>query len=502
MERPSNVFDQSTAQRFEIREVGVVESVRKFIVIAKGLPSCINGQIVHFENGSRGIVMGFREDSVQILVLSSGSEIRNGDQIYNRGETLHLPVGNQFLGRIVSGICEPVDEKGPIESDDYFPVFKDAPGIMDRKPVEKTLETGTVAVDGGIPIALGQRQLLIGDRLTGKTTIAVDAILNQKNTGVICIYCCIGKPYASLIRVIQLLNEQGALPYSIIVSGVSSAPVAEQYLSPYTACMLGEYFMQNGRDVLVVFDDLTKHAWTYRQISLLLERAPGREAYPGDIFYIHSQLVERAGYLKPELKGGSMTFLPIVEILQGDVTGYISTNLISMTDGQIYFNTTLFNKGTRPAVDFGLSVSRIGSKAQWAAMRDVSKSLRIEYLQYQELLQMSQIRTSGLSKEAEARLKRGAAMTLLLNQDKQKPLSIEWQILNLYALNKGLLDMLSTEQIKNFKENFFHFVLKSDASLIKSMREGKVLTNEIKDKINTKLKEYFEQEGKSSAGIK
>ncbi len=492
MSHPQTV-DQARSAKFEIREVGIVESVRKFIVIAKGLPSCINGQIVEFDKGVNGIVMGFKEDKVQILVLGSASGIRNGDKIFNRGEPLVLPVGGQFIGRIVNGICEPIDGKGPIQPNAMYPVFRDAPGVMDRIPVQETLETGTVALDGGIPIALGQRQLLIGDRLTGKTTVAVDAILNQKNTGVICIYCCIGKPYVSLMKTLYLLTEKEAMPYTIVVSGVSSASVAEQYLSPYTACMLGEYFMYQGRDVLVVFDDLTKHAWVYRQISLLLERAPGREAYPGDIFYVHSQLVERGGYLKPELGGGSMTFLPIAEILQGDVTGYISTNLISMTDGQVYFNTNLFNKGVRPAIDFGLSVSRIGSKAQWAAMKEVSKSLRIEYLQYQELLQMTQIHTSGLSKEAEARLKRGAAMTWILNQDKNKPVAMEHQIMNLYALNKGVLDNLSTEQIKQFKEEFYPFVLNADPALAPAIREAKAVTNETKERVNHQLKAYFEK---------
>lgn len=485
--------DQVARSQVEIHEVGIVESVRKLIVLASGIPSCVNGQIVDFENGSRGVVMGFKEDYVQILVISMGGEIRNGDKIYNRAEPLCLPVGEGFLGRIVNGICEPVDEKGPIKADAQFPVFLDAPGIMDRAPVEKTLETGTMAIDGGIPVGLGQRQLLIGDRLTGKTTVAVDAILNQKNTGVICIYCCIGKPYASLLRVVQRLNEQEALPYTIVVSGIAPSPVAEQYLAPYTAAMLGEYFMQAGRDVLVIFDDLSKHAWVYRQISLLLERAPGREAYPGDIFYSHSQLVERAGFMKAELKGGSMTFLPIVEILQGDVTGYISTNLISMTDGQIYFNAGLFNKGVRPAVDFGLSVSRIGSKAQWPAMREVSKSLRIEYLHYQELLQMSQIRTSGLSKEAEARLKRGAALTAVLSQDRHAPQAVEGEIFILYALNKGLLDALTPELIKKFKAEFYSFAVAKAPELVQSLRKEKKLTREMKEKIEQKLKEYFNQ---------
>lgn len=484
-------LDKSPGARFEVREVGKVFSVRKFIVLASGLPSCINGQIVEFEKGIKGIVMGFKEDRVQILVLGSAASIRNGDLVFNRGEPLHLPVGDSFIGRVVNALCEPVDSQGPIKAHDYCPVFREAPGVMDRIPVEKTLETGTVCIDAGIPISLGQRQLLIGDRLTGKTTVAIDAILNQKNTGLICIYCCIGKPYRSLSHVLHLFAERGTMPYSVVVSAAASTSVGEQYLAPYVACMLGEHYMYQGRDVLVVFDDLTRHAWIYRQISLLLERAPGREAYPGDIFYLHSQLIERAGYLKSELKGGSMTFLPIVEILQGDVTGYISTNLISMTDGQIYFNTVLFNKGVRPAVDFGLSVSRIGSKAQWPAMRAVSKSLRIDFVQYQELIKMAQLRAAGLSKEAEARVKRGAAMTQVLIQDKNRPLSMEQQILMLSALGKGVLDDLSEEKVEHFKEGFHRFVLDSDPDLLRSLRESKSLTPETQERLGQKFEGYL-----------
>ena len=480
-----------SSARFEIREVGKVESVRKFIVIAAGLPSCINGQIVEFEKGVKGIVMGFKDDKVQILVLGSGANIRNGDLVFNKGEQLTLPVGDQFVGRLVNALCEPIDGKGEIASSEYYSVFRDAPGVMDRVPVEKTLETGTICIDAGIPIALGQRQLLIGDRLIGKTTVAIDAILNQKKTGVICIYCCIGKPYMSLMKIVRLLQDKEAMPYSIVVSAVSSTSVGEQYLAPYVASMLGEYLMYQGRDVLVVFDDLTKHAWIYRQICLLLERAPGREAYPGDIFYVHSQLVERAGYLKPELKGGSMTFLPIVDILQGDVTGYISTNLISMTDGQIYFNTSLFNKGIRPSADFGLSVSRIGNKAQWPAMREVSKNLRLEFVQYQELLQMSQVRAASLSKEAEVRLKRGAALTQILMQEKNRPFSIEQQIVVLYALNKGLLNPLGAEEIKKFKYEFYGLMQSSEPELMSTLRESKSLSSELKAKMDQKLEEYF-----------
>lgn len=371
---------------FDVREVGTVKSLRKFIVVAEGLPSCINGQIVEFASGIKGLLMGFTEEKAQILILGSASSIKTGDEVYNKGRALTLPVGEGFLGRVVNSLCEPQDGSGPIEAADYYPVFRGARGVMDRIPVDQTLETGTMILDTVIPIAKGQRQLFIGDRLTGKTTVALDAILTQKGKDVICVYCCIGKTYSSLLKTINILKQKGALNYTIVVSGVASTSAGEQYLAPYTAATLGEYFMYQGGDVLVVFDDLTKHAWVYRQISLLLERAPGREAYPGDIFYLHSQLMERAGYLKPELGGGSMTFFPIVEILQGDVTGYIPTNLISMTDGQIYFSTPLFNRGFKPAIDFGLSVSRIGNRAQWPAMKELSKSLRLEYLQYRELL--------------------------------------------------------------------------------------------------------------------
>lgn len=492
----TQMANNKTSASFEVREVGQVQSVRKFVVIARGLPSCINGQIVEFANGIPGLVMGFTEDKVQILVLGDATSIRAGDEVYNKGQSLNLPVSEAFLGRVVNALCQPQDDLGPIESVEFYPVFKIAPGVMERIPVKETLETGTLILDAIIPIAKGQRQLIIGDRLTGKTTVAIDAILNQKGKDVICIYCCIGKPYSALLKVLDILKEHDALKYTIVVSGVASLSTGEQYLALYTACMLGEYFMNKGGDVLAVFDDMTKHAWVYRQISLLLERAPGREAYPGDIFYIHSQLVERAGYLRPELGGGSMTFFPIVEILQGDVTGYISTNLISMTDGQLYFSTPLFNKGFKPAIDFGLSVSRIGSKAQWLAMKELSKSLRLDYLQYKELLQMTQLRTTGLSKEAEGRLKRGEAINQLIIQNKNKPVSLEAQIIYLYALNRGILDNLSSAQIRQFKQEILPFVETLYPEFLSDLRKTKELTDDIKEKIEASLKEYFKEKMK------
>jgi F-type H+-transporting ATPase subunit alpha len=479
--------------KFDVREVGRIKSVRDFLVIATDLPSCINGQIVQFKEGHLGLVMGFKGDAVQVLVLDSNVPLRLGDEIYNKGQSLQLPVGNNFVGRVVSSLCEPLDGLGGIPADAIASVFADAPGVMDRVPVDQTLETGTMVIDAVIPIAKGQRQLLIGDRLTGKTTVAIDAILSQKNKDVICIYCCIGKPYSSLVKVMDLLREKDVLSYTIVVNGTSSTSVGQQYLAPYTASMLGEYFMHNGKDVLLIFDDLTKHAWIYRQISLLLERAPGREAYPGDIFYLHSQLMERAGYLKPELKGGSMTFLPIVETLQGDMTGFIPTNIISMTDGQIYTSTSLFYKGIKPALDMGLSISRIGNKAQWPALRQVSKNLRLEYLQYQELLQMTRLRATGLSKEAQARLRRGEIITQLIIQDKNRPASIIEQILYLHALNLDLLSEASVEEIKRFKREILTFVKDRYPEMVRTVCEKKTMSEESQQTLEEALKKYFEK---------
>jgi F-type H+-transporting ATPase subunit alpha len=497
MNDPKTVHAKASA-RFETREVGQVKSVRKFVIIAEGLPYCINGQIVEFANGVEGLVIGFTEEKVQILALGDATGIRAGDEVYNRGKSLNLPVSKAFVGRIVSALCQPQDGLSPIPADETYPVFKVAPGVMERVPVKETLETGTLLLDAIIPIAKGQRQLLIGDRLTGKTSVALDAIINQKGKDVVCIYCCIGKPYSSLIKVLDILKEHDALRHTIVVTGVASVSTGEQYLAPYTACTLGEYFMNNGKDVYVVFDDLTKHAWIYRQISLLLERAPGREAYPGDIFYIHSQLMERAGYLRPEIGGGSMTFFPVVDILQGDVTGYISTNIISMTDGQLYFSTDLFKKGFKPSIDFGLSVSRIGSKAQWPAMRQLSKTLRLDYIQYKELLQMTQLRTTGLSKEAEMRLKRGEAINQLIIQPKNQPVSIEDQVIFLYALNKGALDMLSTHEIWQFKEKIHAVVEKRAPEFFKNLRETKELSKEMEKVLDDCLQDYFKKEPAST----
>jgi len=479
------------SMKFEINEVGRVKAVREFIVKADQMPSCVNGQIVEFDQKLRGIVMGFTEKDVQILMLGPKARIRAGDKVYSKAQSLYLPVGDAFIGRIVNALCEPIDSKGPIKASCEYPVFKDAPGVMDRTDVERTLESGTRIIDTIMPLAKGQRQLIIGDRQTGKTTVTTDAILNQKGRDVICIYCSIGKPYSSLMKTISLFQEKQVMDYTIVVSGIASSSVGEQYLAPYAACALGEYFMYNGKDVLVIFDDLTRHAWIYRQISLLLDRAPGREAYPGDIFYLHSQLMERAAQLSKEFGGGSMTFLPLIETLQGDPTGYIATNLVSMTDGQIYFSTALFNSGVRPAIDTGLSVSRIGNRAQWPAMKGPSRSLRLEFLQYKELLQMTQLRTTEISKEAQKKLNRGQAITQLLIQDKNAPVCMEQQVVDMYALNREVLDNLSITEIKKFKEEFYQRITEWFPKLPGQLREGKIIVDESIANLEEALNFYF-----------
>jgi len=484
--------ESSSSVKFEVREVGRVTSVKQFIVLAAGLPSCINGQVVEFEKGMRGFVMGFMGDKTQILVLGSPKGIRSGDEIYNRGESFLLPTGRGFMGRVVNALCEPQDGLGPIHTDEMRNVFQEAPAVLDREQLSQTLETGTLALDAGIPIARGQRQLIIGDRGTGKTTVAVDAILSQKGKDVVCIFCCIGKPYSSVLKLLSLFHEKEAMPYTVFLSAAASTSPGEQFMAPYAASMLGEYFMHQGKDVLVVFDDLTKHAWVYRQISLLLERPPGREAYPGDIFYIHSQLLERAARLTKALKSGSMTFLPIIEILQGDVTGYIPTNLISITDGQVYFSTGLFNKGVKPPIDFGLSVSRIGNKGQWPAMKDVSKMLRLEYLQYQELLQMTQLRSGGISKDSEQRLKRGEALSHLLTQAKNRPISVPEQIFCLIALSNGLLDGLSAEEVHRTRGQIQAFVETEDSNLLQDLIQTKRVNDVAKEKFLRIIRKYFQ----------
>jgi len=487
----------------EIREVGFVKDVRRGIARVSGLPSCVYGQMVQFPEGTKGIVMGFNPQEVLIIILGSEGEITVGDSVTSLTDLLTVPVGERFLGRVVNSLGESVDGKGPISSNDFFPVFREAPGVIEREPVTEPLPTGIKIIDLAIPIGRGQRELIIGDRQVGKSTIGIDAIINQKDQDVICIYCWIGGPQAVLKKIIQTLIDKDALKYTIVVTSSADTAAAEQYITPYAACALGEYFMYSGRHVLVVFDDLTKHAWIYRQMSLLLERSPGREAYPGDIFYLHSQMLERAGKLKKERGSGSMTFLPIVETLQGDISGYIQTNLISITDGQLYINSNLFREGFKPAIDLGLSVSRIGSRVQSPGVKEVSSGLRLEYAQYREMLRMTKLRTR-LSPEAMAKMKRGETLSELLTQPNNRPIPIEEQIILFYAFRRKVLEALSPPMLKKFIAGFYRHLIVDNPTLIKLIKDKKELTQEIKVGLDKMLVSFFkvlkEEERKAEAG--
>ncbi len=480
---------QQNVPAFNVREVGRVTSVREFIVKVQGLPSCMNGQMVELAHGDRGMVMGFDEQNVLVLVFGNKSKVRAGDEIYSQGEPFSIPVGDSFVGRVVTSLGEPTDGLGPLEAQTRNPIFREAPGVMERVPVKEALQTGLRIVDASFPIAKGQRQLIIGDQMTGKTTLVTDTILNQHDKGVICIYCAIGQSHSAFMKVLRLLRERGAFDYTIVVAGTASSPLGEQFLAPYAACALGEYFVSKGRDVFIAFDDLSKHAWAYRQLSLLLERSPGREAYPGDIFYVHSQLLERAGKFLPELGGGTMTFFPIVATIQGDITGYIQTNIISITDGQLYLNTTLFQRGFKPAIDFGLSVSRIGNRAQCAAMKELSSKLRLEYLQYQELLRMTTMK-ADLSADAEARLRRGELVSHLLTQTKAKPSSLAEQVIFLYTIRKGVLDRVP--QIwPRVKQEIYGWLQTQYPEIPKEIQEKQALSPELKEKLDKALAEFL-----------
>ncbi|MBI3011393.1 MAG: F0F1 ATP synthase subunit alpha [Candidatus Omnitrophica bacterium] len=484
----------SRGKWFDVHEVGQVTSIREFIIKVKGLPSCMNGQQVELTHGDRGMVMGFTEEHVLVLTFGNKARVRAGDEVHSRGEPFMIPVGEAFIGRVVSSLGEPLDGQGPIVAEASNPIFREAPGVLERVPVNQALETGVRIIDAAFPIAKGQRQLIIGDQMTGKTTIVTDTILNQRETGVLCIYCAIGQSQSSFMKILRLLREREALAYTIVVAGVASAPLGEQFLAPYAACALGEYFASKGRDVFIAFDDLSKHAWAYRQLSLLLDRSPGREAYPGDIFYIHSQLLERAGKFVAELGGGTMTFFPIAATIQGDITGYIQTNLISITDGQIYLNTSLFQRGFKPAIDFGLSVSRIGSRAQCAAMKELSGKLRLEYLQYQELLRMTTMK-ADLSADAEARLRRGELVTALFTQQKARPSLLAEQVVFLYAIRSGLLDPVP-QAWPRFKQEISPWLAATYPELLKEIRERQALSPTLKPALDQALAAFLQQEAK------
>lgn len=479
---------------FEIKEVGIVKEVKRGIVKVEGLPSCIYGQIIEFtEVNRKGLVIDFNAKEVMAFILGDERDIRLGSTVTGRNEVFSLPVGESFLGRVINSVGEPLDDKDQgLEPDTFEPVFRRAPGVLDRIPISEQFRTGIKILDTMVPIGKGQRELIIGDRQTGKTTLALDAIINQKDKNVVCIYCWVGGAHSSLLKILHSLQEMGAMDYTIVVAASASASPGEQYLAPYVAATMGEYFMRKGKDALVVFDDLTKHAWIYRELSLLLERSPGREAYPGDIFYLHSQLMERAGRLSSEYGSGSMTFFPIVETLQGDITGYVQSNLVSMTDGQVYISSALFHEGFKPAIDLGLSVSRIGSKVQSDALREVSESLRLDYAQYKELLRLMRVKAK-LSTEILEKLRRGEALTQLLKQNAHKPVDELTMMIQFYAFKRKILEILSPAGLEVFSAHVMEYLIARRPQLLKSLMERKVFTTEIRDELDHAFVEFFRE---------
>lgn len=465
--------------KLQYTEVGIVKAMRGCIVFVRGFKNCINGQLIKFGYGTIGMIVGFNEQEAQVLVIKETDKIKTGDKAIASIEPFETPVGEKFIGRIISPLAEPLDGLGTLIEDKRLPIFPESPPILVRQPLKKTLETGIKVLDAMIPIGFGQRELVMGDKSTGKTTFVTDTILNQKNTGVICIYCAIGKPRSAMAKIVQLFKEHECFKYSLIISAGASAPPGQQYLAPYVACSVAEYFLHQGKNVFIGFDDFTKHAWCYREISLLLGRPPGRDSYPGDIFYLHSKMIERACYLDEKRGGGSITFFPIVEILEGDLTAFVPSNLVSMTDGQIYLSSSLFGEGQKPALDLGLSVSRVGSKVQWHAIKTLSGPLRLEYLQYRELLRISKLKTSGHSDETLEKLKRGAILTEILRQDKDKPVPQEVQVMIFYAFNKKMMNDLTIPEVRTFQEELLVYARDKNPDLLKLIREKRKLEPEV-----------------------
>ena len=478
----------------DIKEVGTVISVGDGIARVYGLDRVMANELVELPNNVFGLALNLEDDSVGVVLLGESHLIKEGDIVKRTHKIMQVPSGKAMLGRVVNPIGEPLDDKGPINSDSFMVVERLAPGVVDRMPVKEPLQTGLKAIDSMIPIGRGQRELIIGDRQTGKTAIAIDAIINQKGKDVICIYVAIGQKNSTVAYIVKMLEDYGAMDYSIVVSASASEPSSLQYLAPYSGCAIGEYFMDKGKHVLLIYDDLSKHAAAYREISLLLRRPPGREAYPGDVFYLHARLLERAAKYSDEKAGGSLTALPIIETQAGDVSGYIPTNVISITDGQIYLEPELFNAGIRPAINVGISVSRVGGNAQIKAMKQVAGKMRLDLAQYRELVTFAQFGTE-LDKASQAQLDRGARLTELLKQGQYKPLSVEEQILIIYAGNRGFLDDFEVSKIQEYEVKLFEYLNKEHPELIKKLRKKMEIDAELDQEISSALKSFNKQFG-------
>jgi len=476
----------------DTQEVGTVLQVGDNIAKIYGLERAMSGELLEFPGPVYGIVLNLEEDNVGAILLGTDVGIKEGDLVKRTGRISEVPVGRAMVSRVVDAIAQPIDGKGPIQSKEYRRIEVIAPGVVERQPVREPLQTGLKAIDAMIPIGRGQRELIIGDRQTGKTAIAVDTIINQKGQNVICIYVAVGQKRSTVARVVKTLEDAGAMEYSIVVSATASEPASLQFLAPYAGCAIGEYFRDNGQHALVIYDDLSKHAVAYRQLSLLLRRPPGREAYPGDVFYLHSRLLERAAKLSDALGSGSLTALPIIETQAGDVSAYIPTNVISITDGQIYLGSDLFYSGVRPAVNVGLSVSRVGGSAQIKAMKQVAGTLRLDLAQYREMAAFAQF-GSELDKTTQDMLARGARMVELLKQKQYEPLSVEQQILSIFAGINGYVDDLPIEQVRPFEQDLLKFFDQGGVDIKKEVASKKTLDKELTEKIKKAL-DGFKQE--------
>src|SRR6187399_2985644 len=476
----------------DVAEVGSVISVGDGIARLNGIERAMAGEMLEFPNGLFGIALNLEEDSVGAVLLGHSTEIKEGDQVRRTGRIISVPVGEEVIGRVVNSLGQPIDGKGPIAAKKFMPIERLAPGVVDRSPVKEPLQTGLKAIDGMVPIGRGQRELIIGDRQTGKTAVAVDAIINQKGLGVICIYNAIGQKQSTVAQVVKTLEEAGAMEYTIVVAAGASDPAPLLYISPYSACTIGEFFRDSSRHALVVYDDLSKHAQAYREISLLLRRPPGREAYPGDVFYLHSRLLERAAKLKSDLGGGSLTALPIIETQAGDLSAYIPTNVISITDGQIFLESDLFNQGVRPAINVGNSVSRVGGSAQIKAMRQVAGSLRLDLAQYRELAAFAQF-GSDLDKTTQAQLNRGKRLVEILKQPQYQPLPVVKQVAIVFAATNGYLDGIAVERLREYEDGLFRFLDTSYSQLLASIAEKKTLDDDLKAELSGAIGQFNQQ---------
>ncbi len=480
---------QGFEEGIELKETGRVISVGDGIARIYGLEKAMAGELLEFPGGLVGMVLNLEEDNVGAILLGFDDKIKEGDEVKRTGRIMEVPVGPELVGRVVNSLGEAIDGRGPVKTKKFGPIERIAPGVIDRKSVHEPLQTGIKAIDGMIPIGRGQRELIIGDRQTGKTAVAIDTIINQKGQNVFCIYVAVGQKRSTVARVVKSLEEHGAMEYTIVVSASASEPAPMQFIAPYAGCAMGEHFRDNGQHCLIIYDDLSKQAAAYRQLSLLLRRPPGREAYPGDVFFLHSRLLERAAKLGDELGAGSLTALPIIETQAGDVSAYIPTNVISITDGQIYLETDLFYSGVRPAINVGLSVSRVGGAAQIKGMKQVAGQLRLDLAQYREMAAFAQF-GSDLDAATQAQLSRGERLVELLKQDQYKPLSVVQQIVSIFTGVRGLLDDIAVADVRRFEAGFLNFMEEKHKDILDTIAKEKKLNDDLENKLKAAVQEY------------